>query len=283
MKVSGFTFIRNAVKFDFPIVEVITSALDLVDEFVVNVGKSDDETLALVRGIRSPKVRIVETVWDDTMLKDGKVFGMQQDIALSHCTGDWALLLQGDEVLHEADVPAVRRAMEQYATSPDVMGLVFRMVHFKGDYWSVDPWMYHKATRIVRNTPDIRGGIKSTTDCCDFVVAGRPGIIKSSPWGRLIDARIFHYGWVKDSRVLEEKLRFQISRHDGEKLSSQEIDFQAMVRSRYPTYDILRDYQRSHPQVMQARIREARRLRPRRNRWLNWRFYNEVVRHGFKG
>ena len=283
MKVSGFTFIRNAIKYDFPIVEVITSALELVDEFVVNVGKSDDDTLDLIQGIRTPKLKIVETVWDDTLLKDGKVFGMQQDIALSHCTGDWACLLQGDEVLHEDDVPIIRQAMEQHLQSPEVLGLVFRMLHFKGDYWSIDPWMYHKATRIVRNTTDVRGKIRSTTDCCDFVVDGRAGMIKGAPLGRLIDARIFHYGWVKDSQVLEEKLRFQISRHDGEKLAPQEIDVQAMLRSRYPTYGILKDYRGSHPRVMRARIAQARRLRPRLNRWLNWRFYQEVFTHGFKG
>lgn len=32
MKVSGFTFVRNAVKYDYPIVESIQSILPLVDE-----------------------------------------------------------------------------------------------------------------------------------------------------------------------------------------------------------------------------------------------------------
>jgi hypothetical protein len=283
MKISGFTFIRNAVKYDFPIVEVITSVLDLVDEFVVNVGKSDDDTLEMIHGLRSPKLKVVETVWDDTLLKDGKVFGMQQDIALSQCTGDWAFLLQGDEVVHESDLPVIRQAMEDHLHTPDVVGLVFHMLHFKGDYWSIDPWMYHKATRIVRNTPDVRGRIRSTTDCCDFMAEGHPSMIKSSPAGRLIDARIFHYGWVKDSQVLEHKLRFQIRRHDGEKLSAEEIAERAMMRSRYPTYDILREYRGTHPLVMSRRIAHSRRLRPRRSRWLNWRFYREVFMHGFKG
>ncbi len=279
MKVSGFTFIRNAVKYDFPIVEAITSALPIVDEFVVNVGKSEDDTLRLVRSIPSSKVRIVETIWDDGLRKDGQVFGIQQDIALSHCTGDWAFLLQADEVVHEADLPVIQAAMEGYWGQPDVQGLVFRMVHFKGDYWSVDPWMYHKATRIVRNT----GKIRSTVDCCDFRLPDQPGMIKGSPYGRLIKARIFHYGWVKDPRILEEKLRFQISRHEGETLSPEKIEVEAYLRAQYPTYEILKAYRGSHPRVMQERIGRAARLRPRRNRWLNWRFYREVFLHGFKG
>lgn len=279
MKISGFTFIRNAVRYDFPIVEVITSALPIVDEFVVNVGNSEDGTLELIHGMRSPKIKIIETVWDDGLRKDGRIFGIQQDLALSHCTGDWAFLLQGDEVVHEEDLPVIQEAVRTHLGKPDVMGLVFRVLHFKGDYWSVDPWMYHKATRIVRNN----GKVRSTVDCCDFLTDGSPKMIKSSPAGRLINARIFHYGWVKDSRVLQDKLRFQISRHDGDILSPKEIDRQALMRSQYPNYEILKDYRGSHPRVMRDRIDQARRLRSRRNRWLNWRFYREVFTHGFKG
>ena len=44
MKVTGFTFIRNAVKFDYPVVEAITSILPLCDDFVVAQRKSEDET-----------------------------------------------------------------------------------------------------------------------------------------------------------------------------------------------------------------------------------------------
>jgi hypothetical protein len=111
MKVSGFTFCRNVVKFDFPVVEAITSILPVVDECIVNVGKSEDETLELVRSIKDPRIKIVESVWDETLTKDGKILGVQQDIALSHCTGDWAFLVQGDEVIHEEDLPAIKRAM----------------------------------------------------------------------------------------------------------------------------------------------------------------------------
>jgi len=44
VKVSGFTFIRNAVRYQFPVVECIRSVLPMVDEFVVAVGDSEDGT-----------------------------------------------------------------------------------------------------------------------------------------------------------------------------------------------------------------------------------------------
>lgn len=279
MTVNGFTFIRNAVQYDFPIVEAITAVLPVVDEFVVNVGHSEDETLELIRSIRSQKIRIIETKWDENLRTDGKIFGMQQDIALSHCTGDWALLVQGDEVLHEEDYAEIQSAMERYLKQPEVLGLVFRMVHFEGDYWSVDPWMYRKATRIVRN----HCGVHSTTDCCDFITKDKGQMIKSGPHGRLIKARMFHYGWVKDPKVLQQKLQYQMSRHEGEQMSIQEMTLKAAINSEYPTYDILKNYRGTHPQVMKSRIASKTLLRPRRNRWFNPRFHKEILAHGFKG
>ena len=58
MKVSGFTFIRNAIKYDYPIVEAIQSILPLCDEVVVAVGNSEDDTLALIQNI-DPKITLL--------------------------------------------------------------------------------------------------------------------------------------------------------------------------------------------------------------------------------
>jgi hypothetical protein len=279
MKVSGFTFIRNAIKYDFPILEAITSILPIVDEFIVNVGQSEDDTLGLIRSIKDERIKIVESVWDETMKKDGQVLGVQQDIALSQCTGDWAFLLQGDEVVHEDDLEIIRSAMERYLGQRHILGLIFRMVHFKGDYWSVDPWMYRKATRIIRNN----GQIHSTPDCCDFRTIDSPKMIKSGPQGKLITARLFHYGWAKDAQGLREKNRQMATWWHGETLTEQEMDKQAAIVAELPKYDILKEFRKSHPKVMHERIHGTRHLRRRLNRWLNWRFYREVVLAGFKG
>ena len=66
MKVCGFTFIRNAIKYDYPVVEAITSILPICDKFVVAVGKSEDDTLNLIKNISPQKIEIIETVWDDS-------------------------------------------------------------------------------------------------------------------------------------------------------------------------------------------------------------------------
>jgi hypothetical protein len=103
MKIAGFSFIRNAVKYDYPIVEAILSILPLCDEFVIAVSKSEDNTLKLIRSIGSPKIRIIETVWDDSLRKGGAVLAQETDKALQAVSDDvdWAFYIQRDECLHE--------------------------------------------------------------------------------------------------------------------------------------------------------------------------------------
>ena len=137
MKVSGFTFVRNAVKYDFPVVEAIRSILPIVEEFVVNVGDSEDDTLGLIRAIGDPKVRIVENRWDPQKQKDGAVFREQTNLALDACTGDWAFYLQADEALHEDDHPALRAALARLHEDPRAEGLLFDYVHFYGSFHTV--------------------------------------------------------------------------------------------------------------------------------------------------
>jgi len=59
MKVSGCTFVRNVVKYDYPVVESVCSFLPVVDEFFVNVGRCDDGPLGLIRSIGDPRIEIV--------------------------------------------------------------------------------------------------------------------------------------------------------------------------------------------------------------------------------
>ena len=65
MKVSGFMFIRNGSILGYPFIESIKSVLPICDEFVIAVGKSDDDTLSKIRAIKSKKIRIIETIWNE--------------------------------------------------------------------------------------------------------------------------------------------------------------------------------------------------------------------------
>lgn len=110
--ISGFTIVRNAIKYDYPIVESIKSILPVVDEYIVAVGKSDDDTLGLIRSIQSPKIKIIETIWDDTLREGGRVLAIETNKALAAINpkANWCFYLQGDEVIHEQYHDAILHA-----------------------------------------------------------------------------------------------------------------------------------------------------------------------------
>jgi hypothetical protein len=269
------------IKYDFPIVESIRSILPIVDEFIVNVGKSEDGTLKLIQSIGDPKIRIIESVWDESLKKDGLIFSQLTNIALDQCTGDWAFYLQADEVVHEEDLPGLIQIMEETSAKRDILGLSFRYLHFYGDYYSINPWFYRRAIRIIRNN----GEVESFGDAVGFCMKRTSEFLHPKDGRKCLPsgARIFHYGYVKDPRILIEKCRYQASRHHGDAIPEDQAKRLAKDQFDFDQYEIMKEFRESHPRVMRERILKARRLRPRINRWLNWKFYKEVFTHGFKG
>jgi glycosyltransferase involved in cell wall biosynthesis len=281
MKVSAFTICRNAVQFDYPIVPVIQSALPIVDEFVVNVGQSNDGTLELIRSLGSEKVRIVESVWDDGMKKDGLLFSHETNKALAQCRGDWALYLQADEVLHEGDHDTILKSLRQHLGDPSVLGFTFRYLHFYGDYQSCNPWFYHRAVRIIRND----GQVESCGDAVGFWLKADQGYLQTAHKERVrpSGATVYHYGWVKKPRVLLDKFRYQIARHHGDAPGAEQAQMLAREAYEFEEYDIMKNFTGTHPAVMAERVRSYPPLQSHRNRWLNPGFYRAVLKRGFRG
>ncbi len=81
MKISGFTIIRNAVINDYPIVEAIRSILPVVDEMIILVGNSDDDTVGLMQSINDPKIKIHHSVWDASLRTGGSVLAVETNKA----------------------------------------------------------------------------------------------------------------------------------------------------------------------------------------------------------
>lgn len=149
--ICGFSFGRNLSKLNYPVEAAVTSVLPLCDRFVFAVGQSDDDTRDRVAAI-SPKVEIIDTTWPDVQI-DGTVLAIEANkaMAAAEATGcTWGFYIQADEVVHEDDLPTIRAAMDSWAEHTKVKALLFRYLHFMLDYQTIDPWMYHKACRIVR-------------------------------------------------------------------------------------------------------------------------------------
>jgi len=136
MKISGFSFVRNGVKLYYPIVESIKSILPICDEFVVAVGKGDpdDTTRQQIAAIDDPRIKIIYTEWEEKYFRKGIINSIQTDIAKEKCSGDWLFYLQADEVVHERDLPKIKQRCEMLLPDKEVEGLLFRYIHFWGDY-----------------------------------------------------------------------------------------------------------------------------------------------------
>ena len=200
--ISGFTFIRNGVELGFPFEASIRSLLPLVDEFVVVVGKSNDDTLARIHAIGSPKIRVIETIWNERMADRGFVYAQQKMIAQFACTGDWAFYLEGDEVVHEAELANIRASVDKHHNNPTVEAFVFDYFHFYGtpDFVANSPAWYRRECRLIRNT------IRS------YAPDGQYWLITSdhkkgrNPQAALANAHIYHYGWVRSNEAMQKKL-----------------------------------------------------------------------------
>lgn len=240
MKISGFTIVKNAVKFNYPAVESIRSILPVCDEFIVNVGDSEDRTLELIRAINSPKIKIIQSLWD---LSRGKeVLAEETNRALSHCQGKWAFYLQSDEAVHERDLPRLKRLMRRYENDANVDCLRFKWLHFFGSYYRyrVDAGWFQKADRIIKNN----GKVESFGDAYGFRRKDE------RPLNRINSGCfIYHYGWVQPSRMMTQR-----------RVNAEQIGFTRLVTSErtgdydYGDLDRFPVFFGSHPRVMRERI-----------------------------
>ena len=205
MKVSGFTFLRNAQRLGYCFVESIRSILPIVDEFIIALGPSDDATGEMIQQIGDPKIRVLHTQWNERIRNDlkvkGYVYGQQKSIALFNCTGDWAFYLEGDEVVHEDDLQKIQEAMHRHLDNPEVEALYFNYLHFQGNrntyVW--DPGTYRTAPRILRNTIPAWGPKGLYFIVLDTPKKGR------YPNAASANARIFHYGYLRSDEQMALK------------------------------------------------------------------------------
>lgn len=249
MKVCGFTFIRNAGKFDFPIVEAINSVLSICDDFVVAVGKSDDNTREIIEKIAPDKISIVDTVWDENLKKGGVVYAAETDKAFDAIPDefDWCFYIQGDEVVHEKYLPVIQKTMHENLHKNKVEGLLFRYKHFYGTYNYVGDsrkW-YRNEIRIIRNKKSIR----SYRDAQGFRNNGEK--LNVVP----VDAEIYHYGWVRPPKFMQEKIDSVKQFYDGISEEEAQKKVTDLEFSYSQNYDALARFKGTHPKVMKERIR----------------------------
>jgi len=247
MKVTGFSFIKDAIICDYPIVEAIKSILPLCDEVIIAVGKSSDDTLDMVRSIDPQKVKVIETIWDENLREGGRVLALETDKAFQSIKedADWCFYIQADEVVHEDSLSAIRESMIKLKDDKNVNGLLLDFIHFYGSYkYVADSYNWHRQEiRIIRNDKSIF----SYKDSMGFRKGNNQKLQVRNSGGL-----IHHYSYVKTPKQMMNKAKaFNRLWHDDawmqEKIgNATEYDFSEI--------DSLKKYQGSYPQVMQKRI-----------------------------
>jgi hypothetical protein len=314
----GFSFGRNLTQLNYPVEAAVGSVLPVCKRFVFAVGESDDDTRDRVAAIdssvmdggRGGVIDIVDTLWPDVQV-DGTVLSVEANKAMQAAERiaaedglTWGFYIQADEVIHQEDLPITVSAMRRWEGHPEVKALLFRYLHFVLDYQTTDPWMYHKASRLVR----LDGSCTIFGDACGPGLIDPPAdVLKINDgyldkrhlgtrvrWAKASDddaetlgtrpARVFHYGWVKTRDELDAKFKMVDKLWWGtldreEKQRRKNNKFGGFI-NRYP---VLKKFNGSHPALMKDRVAKHPPFERVLNRWLNPRFYAEVLKHGFHG
>jgi len=244
LRIAGFTLVSHAVRLDFPIVPVIRSLLQVCDEVVVNVGPAEDGTLDRLAEIRDPRMRVIRGAWDPCAA--GRMLAVESNRALASLDADWAIYLQADEVLHEADAPRLRAALEEACADQRVEGLLFEFLHFYGSF-----------RRLATNRTWIRREVRAVRPGSAVESYAEAQGFRTRPTGRRVRARstgcrVFHYGWARPIAALNAKRELDHALYharDGRPM-------RALIPGRLPRQIGLVPYADSHPAVVQAWIAE---------------------------
>ncbi|MBC7889257.1 MAG: glycosyltransferase family 2 protein [Ferruginibacter sp.] len=268
MKVSGFTFVKNAVKYGYPVVESICSVLPVINEMIVCVGDSEDGTNALVASIPSDKIKIIHSVWDKSLREGGRVLAVETNKAMdaTAADADWLFYIQADEVVHEQYHEVIIEAMQKYKDDNRVDGLLFHYHHFYGSYRFIGDgrkW-YSKEIRVIKNNKNIR----SFKDAQGFRWDdGRKLRVK------LIDAYIFHYGWVRNPVTMFQKYK-DFGQHWVAKNEHDQWAAELEKKNKqfdYSNIDSVELFEGTHPSVMKELVRKE-----------DWKFVGDVKKKNFK-
>ena len=239
MKISAFTFIKNGQILGYPFQQSIQSILPIVDEFVINVGESEDDTLSLIESISSPKIRIIKSRWNDSMKNRGYVYGQQKMIAQFNCTGDWAFYIEADEIYHENDLSQIQSAMQKYLKDPSVEALVFDFYHFYGNAntYLDSPGWYRSEARIIKNS------VRSYAPDGLFWVVLDQNKKGRYPRAKHTGVNCFHYGWVRSEEEMNLKSQ-KVQKYWGKEYVK--VDY-TQINSM-----IFKEFKGSHPKIIQS-------------------------------
>lgn len=230
------------MKYDYSFKESLQSLAPITELIYLALDSGDDSTESEIK--KFPFIKIIPSHWDMS-LKKGLVLSVETNKALEALRADhgkdenaWGIYLQADEVLHQDDYEILKRDIKK-AQAEGCDAISFRYLHFWQTHHHVaisKKWYPHEIRAIKLNTP-----IESWGDAQGF---------RNYKKVFYTEARIFHYGHVREQSSYNEKMR------DMGKLYHEASDLDARLEKGLK--DARKNkcvlYFGTHPAVMKERI-----------------------------
>ncbi len=247
MRIEGFTYVRNGFKMGYPFLPSINSVLPIVDQLFVVVGDSEDGTREAIENLKNDKIVIVDSIWEEEKRVNGEIFKDQANLGLQKVTGDWAIHIQADEVLNEADGEKLLNYIHEADELKEVDGLLFPFYHFWGDYQHIRKTRRTHAfeIRAFKNNRNVQ----SYRDSMGFRIIKPESSENNGTKLKVLktDIPIYHYAYTRHPKLMNKKSNyFDRFWHSNEwlKNNTKEADFD------YNEVDRLEPYEGSHPIYM---------------------------------
>lgn len=239
MKVSAFTFVKNGQILGYPFLQSIQSVIQIVDEFIINVGDSEDNTLEMIKSLSNPKIRIIQSTWNESMKDRGYVYGQQKMVSQFNCKGDWAFYVECDEIYHEKDLEIIKKAMSDNLFDKKVEALVFDFYHFYGNANSYldSPGWYRSEARIIKNS------IRTYSPDSLFWLVLDKNKKGRYPYAKHTGISCYHYGWIRPEEKMNLKSQ-KVQKYWGN--DHHNIDYSQIDQT------IIREFDGEHPEVIKS-------------------------------
>lgn len=258
MKISGYSFVRNGFTYGVPFLQSIQSILPICDDFIIAVGDSTDGTKEAIVNIANPKIKIIDTIWDDNLRTEGKIFAQQANIALKEITGDWAFHIQADEVIHENDLNKIYEHIKLADEDKTIEGFLFDFLNFHGGYKYLNNTRYQhkKEIRIFRNKLNVfpykdSQGVRKYPSYDDYLNNHRGYKLKV----KYIQIPVYHYCKSRSPYQMNEKRKLSHRFYYDD--NYMEKEFKSIKEFDYYNIERVRLFNGNHPSLMNEIIEKA--------------------------
>ena len=249
-----YCFIRNGLKFDYPFIESIESAVPIANQIVINECDSEDDTLNKLLELKEKYPEKIKIIRDNWVTHHSQLCA-RGNLCIPYLTTQWHWQLQADEVLHEKDYDLILKTLTDTPDSIDAYKPYY--YHFMANYETEFNFMYVKAARIARKNT----GWWLVGDAAE-IAGGDPNRLADFPEA----IKVFHYGKVKDGKTGWQKewdftnLYKDIGFPDP-KMKEMEVKFGEQYCDYIYVFEgaiergEVRHYTGTHPKVMEERIK----------------------------